>query len=109
MNVRFAAGAVRCRVTPAEMAELLQSGSLKLEISLPRNHRFQVTVRASTLAAWQLASDPTGLWIEVPRAELVQLNESLPRREGIAHVFELDCGERVQLGLEVDVRRRRPT
>jgi hypothetical protein len=107
LNVRFSAGAVRCRVTQAEMTELLRSGSLKLAISLPHNHRFQLSVRASALAAWQLDSDPTGLWIEIPRAELVQLSESLPSREGIAHVFELPSGEPLQVGFEVDVRKRR--
>jgi hypothetical protein len=107
VNVRFAARAVRCRVTQTEMDELLRSGSLKLVVSLPRNHQFQVTVRAATLAAWQLESDPTGLWIEIPRAEIVQLSESLPTREGITHVFQLAGGEQMALSLEVDVRKRR--
>lgn len=109
MNVRFAADAVRCRVTRAEMDELLSSGILKLVVALPRNHQFQVTVRAAVLGSWRLDSDPTGLWIEVPRAEIVQLAASLPNREGIEHAFDLDLGRQVRVALEVDVRKARRT
>ena len=107
MNVRFSAGAVRCRATRAEMDELLRCGSLKLVVSLPRNHHFQVTVRAAVLPAWQFDTDPTGLWIEIPRAEIAQLSESLPSREGITHVFELAAGGQLRLSFEVDVRKRK--
>ena len=106
MNVRFSAGAVRCRVTQAELAELLRSGSLKLLVALPRNHHFQVSVRAAVLPTWQLDSDPTGLWIEIPRTQIAELSTALPSREGITHVFDLGSGEQVQLSFEVDVRRR---
>ena len=88
------------------MDELLRAGSLKLAIPLPRNHHFHVTLRAAALPAWQLDSDPTGLWIEIPRTEIVQLSESLPSREGITHVFELMAGTHLQLSFEVDVRKR---
>jgi hypothetical protein len=107
VNVRFAAGAVRCRITQGEMDELLRVGSLRLTVALPRNHHFQVTVCAAALAAWQLDTDPTGLWIQIPRTEIVQLQQALPSREGIAHAFELDAGGQVQVSLEVDVRKRR--
>jgi hypothetical protein len=107
VNVRFAVGTVRCRITPGEMDELLRAGSLKLTVVLPRHHQFQVTVRAAALTTWQLDTDPTGLWLEIPRAEILQLQQALPSREGIAHVFELDAGGQVQVNLEVDVRKRR--
>jgi hypothetical protein len=107
VNVRFAADAVRCRVTQAELDELLQSGSLKLLVPLPRNHQFQVTVRAAVLGGWRLDSDPTGLWIEIPRSDIDQLAASLPSREGIEHGFELEDGATIRLAFEVDVRKRR--
>ena len=106
MNVRFSEDAVRCRVTALELEELLRSGSLKLAVALPRNHQMQVTVRAAALGKWQLDSDPTGLWIGIPRGEIQQLSLGLPSREGITHVFELDAGRQVQVSFEVDVRKR---
>jgi hypothetical protein len=104
--VRFSDGAVRCRVTQLELEELLRAGSLKLAVALPRNHQMQVTVRAAALGTWQLDSDPTGLWIGIPRGEIQQLSSGLPNREGITHTFELDAGQRVQVSFEVDVRKR---
>ena len=107
--MRFAADAVRCRVTRAEMDQLLSSGSLQLKVPLPRNHQFQVTVRAAQLATWSLDSDPTGLWIEIPRSEVAQLAAALPSREGIEHGFELEPGRMMRVAFEVDVRKPRPS
>jgi hypothetical protein len=106
VNVRFSAGAVRCRVTPLELEELLRAGILKLAVALPRNHQLQVTVRAAALSAWQLDSDPTGLWIGIPRGEIQQLSLGLPSREGIAHRFDLEAAQQLQVSFEVDVRKR---
>jgi hypothetical protein len=81
---------------------------LVLAVPLPRQHRFQLTVRAAALGEWHLESDPTGLWVSIPRTEIAQLSQALPSREGIAHLFKLGDGQQVQVGFEVDVRKRPP-
>ena len=105
MNVRFTADSIRCRFTPAEF-QLLNSGrAVELIVALPRNHAFKINVRPSALNQWQLASDPTGIWITVPASELKLLAETLPSREGIERSFELDTGS-ILVILEVDVRKK---
>jgi hypothetical protein len=104
MNVRFTPDSIRCRLTSAEF-ELLKSGrAVDLIVALPRNHSFRINLRPSALNQWQLASDPTGIWITVPAREVNSLAEMLPSKEGIEHSFELDVGSIVVI-LEVDVRR----
>jgi hypothetical protein len=107
VNVRFSEGAVRCRVTKEEFEQLLGSGTLKLVVELPRSHTLQVTVRAAVFGPWLVESDPTGIWIGIPRAELQQLAQALPSREGITHAFVLDAAQPLQVSFEVDVRKRR--
>lgn len=70
MNLGFANRAVRCRVTRAELDRLLSGRAVSLEIALPRDHRFRANVRTVALRDWQLDSDPTGLWLAIPRTEL---------------------------------------
>ncbi len=105
MNVRLSVGAVRVRVTNAEFETLLSSRALTLEVALPRNHAFRVNVRPAAIGGWALDSDPTGLWITIPRAELVALSGSLPSRAGLEKSFELTTGGSVNVMFEVDVRK----
>ena len=104
MNVRFTADSIRCRLTPAEFALLNSGRAVELIVALPRNHAFKINVRPSALNQWQLASDPTGIWITVPANELKSLAETLPSREGIERSFDLDAGS-IVVNLEVDVRK----
>lgn len=103
MNIKFSAGAVRCRVTRPELDSLLSSRAVTLEVALPRNHVFRVNVRPAAVGGWLLQSDPTGLWITIPRGELEALAESVPSREGIEKHFDLNGGS-VRVQFEVDVR-----
>ena len=106
MNVRFSDCAIRCRVLRPELEQLLSSGSLRLAVPMPRRHSLQVTVRSAPMGSWQVASDPTGIWISIPRDQLELLAQSLPSREGITHSFAIDSGPPLQLSFEVDVRKR---
>jgi hypothetical protein len=106
MKVRFAEQSVRCRVTRAELATLLSGRAIALEVTMPREHVFRLNVRPSALDQWQLDSDPTGLWLTIPRTELQALSESLPSREGIERAFELSNGGSVSMSFEVDVKDR---
>ena len=105
MNLRISEQALRWRVTRAEVDLLLSGRAVKLHVALPRAHSFQAVVRVSAIQGWQLDSDPTGIWLTVPRAELQALAESLPRKEPIEHVMDVD-GRELRLSFEVDVRER---
>lgn len=104
MNIRLSAGNVRVRVMRSELDTLLSSRAIKLELALPRNHLFRVNIRPAVIGGWSLESDPTGLWITIPRAELEALSQSLPSRDGLEHSFELANDGSVQVSFEVDVR-----
>lgn len=106
MNARLSEGAVRIRVTRSEFDILLSSRALTLEVALPRNHTFRINVRPAPVGHWTLDSDPTGLWITIPRAELETLSQALPSRGGLEHPFELTNGGSVLVSFEVDVRER---
>jgi hypothetical protein len=103
MNVRFSDGAIRCRATSTELERLQSGRAISLELCLPRERRFLINVRPAALETWQLESDPTGIWISIPRSQLEALANSLPSRDGIEHGFEAAEG-RVIVSFEVDVR-----
>ena len=106
MNIKFSDGAVRCRVSRAELDRLLSGRAVALEVQLPRNHAFRANVWPGAMAGWQLESDPTGIWITIPKAELQALSESLPSKEGIEQEFDATEGK-VKVSFEVDVRESR--
>jgi hypothetical protein len=105
VNARLSEGAVRIRVTRSEFDVLLSSRALKLEVALPRNHTFRINVRSTPVGGWTLDSDPTGLWITIPRAELEALSQALPSRDGLEHPFELTNGGSVLVSFEVDLKK----
>ncbi|MGC3979656.1 MAG: hypothetical protein QM808_00165 [Steroidobacteraceae bacterium] len=104
MNLRFAAHSIRIRMSADEFAQLHAGKSLGLEVPLPRGHAFRAKVNQSS-GDWQFDSDPTGLWLSVPRVELNSLAQELPSRQGLLHAFNTQQGE-LQISLEVDVKTR---
>ncbi len=104
MNVRLAEGAIRIRVARAELDTLLSSRALTLQVALPRNHTFRINVRPTPIGGWSLDSDPTGIWVTIPRAELETLAQSLPSRDGLDRSFEVSNGGSVVVSFEVDVK-----
>jgi hypothetical protein len=103
MNVRFSQQAIRCRATRAELERLLTGRAISLELCLPRDRRFRVNVRPAVLDAWQLDSDPTGIWITIPRSALQTLAQQLPSKEGVEHSFPTAEGSAV-VSFEVDLK-----
>jgi hypothetical protein len=103
MNVRFSEQAIRCRATAVELQQLLTGRALALELCLPRDRKFRVNVRPAVLETWQLESDPTGIWLAIPRSQLQALAETVPRKEGIQQSFETAQGN-VSVTFEVDLR-----
>ena len=104
MNVRFSDGAIRCRATSAELEQLLTGRAIELELCLPRDRRFLVNVRPSALQKWQLESDPTGIWVSIPRSQIEELAKTLPSKEGIEHGFATAQGS-VVVKFEVDLKK----
>jgi len=102
MNLRFATHSIRVRITSEEFQLLYEGKPLGLEVSLPRGHVFRAKVNPST--EWLFDSDPTGLWLNIPRVELDTLHQALPSKEGISHAFSTHHGE-LEISLEVDVKR----
>jgi hypothetical protein len=104
MNVHFSVQSLRCRIDRAELDRLLAGRAIALEVPLPRNHVFRVSVRPGTLPAdrggWQLESDPTGIWLTVPRSELEALAQSA--EVGVARDFPTgqQGSVRVDFGLD---------
>lgn len=105
MNVRFSDQALRCRIIRAELDRLLSGRAVALEVVLPRDHRLRINVRPAAVGPWQLDSDPTGIWLTIPRADLESLSESLPSKEGIEQSFDTSNGGSVRVSFEIDVRR----
>lgn len=49
---------------------------------------------------WQLESDPTGLWLTIPRAELEQLGQTETFAERLMHDFPVSSNQQMQVILE---------
>jgi hypothetical protein len=106
MNIKFSDEAVRCRVSRVELDRLLSGRAIALEVPLPRNHLFRANVWPGAMGGWQLESDPTGIWITIPKTELQALAESLPNRDGIEQDFDTATEGKVKVSFEVDVREQ---
>ena len=104
MNVRFAPQEVRFRITRDELGQLCSGRALVMHVNLPGQHTFQASVAADRFGAWRLDSDPTGLWLAVPKGQLEVFTDGEPVAEGLQHQFELASGGALSLSFEVDVR-----
>ena len=107
MNIKFSDNGVRCRVSRSELDRLLTGRAVALEVPLPRNHSFRANIWPGAMDGWQLESDPTGIWITIPKVELQSLAESLPSKEGIEKEFDGGEGP-ITVRFQVDVRDRTP-
>lgn len=113
MEVRFAGQALYCQISRAELDRLLSGRAIELQVALPRSHNFRINVRPSALAAdrggWQLESDPTGIWLTAPRAEIELLGQTTAFSERLMREFEVSSDTKVQVVLEVAVGEAGPS
>lgn len=104
MDVRFSGQALFCQITRLELARLASGRSVDLVVQLPKLHNFRVSVRPSPMSAdrggWQLESDPTGIWLTIPRAELELLGQTTTFAERLTREFPVSDRERVQVILQ---------
>jgi len=105
MNFKFAHNSVRVRVSSDEFAQLRSGKGLFLEVQLPGHHVFKARLSTSPDAQWHFDSDPTGMWITVPRTDIESLAQNLPSKDGIDHAFETSK-DALLVSLEVDVKKR---
>jgi hypothetical protein len=103
MNLRFAPNSIRIRTTAAEFKQLCENRTLSLDVPLPHGHAFRAKVNTAATGDWQFDSDPTGMWLSLPRQELDNLAQELPSRIGIIHRFGTQQGE-LQISFEVDTK-----
>ncbi|HEY5755170.1 MAG TPA: hypothetical protein VIU34_05070 [Steroidobacter sp.] len=104
MDVRFSGQALYCQISRAELATLTSGRSVDLIVSLPKHRTFRVSVRPSAMSAdrggWQLDSDPTGLWLTIPRAELEQLGQTETFAERLMRDFPVTSSQQIQVIVE---------
>lgn len=104
MDVRFSGQALFCQITRSELERLSSGRAIDLVVQLPKHHSFRVSVRPSPMSVdrggWQLETDPTGIWLTIPRAELEPLGQTTTLAERLIHEFPVSDTERVQVFLE---------
>lgn len=104
MDVRFSSRALYCQITRSELERLSSGRTVDLVVQLPKHHSFRMSVRPSPLSAdrggWQLDSDPTGMWLTIPRSELELLGQTTTFAERLARDFAVTDQERLQVILE---------
>jgi len=103
MNVRFAPGEVRFRITREELDQLRSGRPVVMIVALPGQHAFQASIVSNQFGTWRLDSDPTGLWLALPKSSLDAFTD-VPSADGLEHCFELASGGAVNLVFEVDIR-----
>ena len=107
MNVRFSDRHIRFRVGRDELERLMTGRTLALDVPMPRAHQFHASVSVTPIGDWQLDSDPTGLWLSIPRSAIENLSNGTPTKEGLQHEFDLGAGKRLEVGFEVDLKTDR--
>lgn len=104
MDVKFTGQALYCQITRSELERLLSGRAIELQVALPRNHIFRVSVRPAVMPAdrggWQLDSDPTGIWLTVPRDEIALLGQTTSFAERLMRDFPVSAKQNVQVILE---------
>lgn len=104
MDVRFSGQSLYCQISRAELATLVSGRSVDLIVSLPKHRTFRVSVRPSAMTSdrggWALDSDPTGLWLTIPRAELEQLGQTETFAERLMRDFPVSSSQQMHVILE---------
>jgi hypothetical protein len=104
VDVRFSGQSLYCQITRSELERLSTGRSIDLVVQLPKHHSFRMSLRPSPMSAerggWQLDSDPTGMWLTIPRAELELLGQTTTFAERLVREFPVSDGENVQVILE---------
>lgn len=98
MKLQIRNESLRLRVDEAELATLLDGGTLRISPRLGD----RTIVDFSLDLGDRLAFEPTGGWrISIPRDVVLAYIETLPRRDALT--FALDAGG-IELQFEIDVR-----
>lgn len=101
MDLQFAAASIGIRINREELSKLYAGNSIGLNVSMPCSHMFRVKLGQTNLSGWQFDSDPTGLWLSVPRAQLALLVDNPTAHKSIEHQFATQ-GEMLTIVLRVE-------
>ncbi len=104
MDVRFSGQSLYCQITRSELHRLSSGLSVDLIFQLPKHRSFRVSLRPSAMSAdrggWQLDSDPTGIWLTIPRTELQMFGQTTTFAERVVRDFAVSENENLQVILE---------
>ncbi len=102
MNIRLAPGELRIAITRTELDQLRARRAILLELALPRQHVMRVSVTAVAVGDWQLDSDPTGVWLAIPRRDLESFATEPGAGPSVVRHFDTNDGRPVTLVLQVE-------
>lgn len=104
MDVRFSGQTLYCQISRSELGCLAAGRAIDLKVALPRHHAFRMSVRPSAMSAdrggWQIETDPTGIWLTIPRTELELLGQTTTFAERLMREFPVSATETVKVVLE---------
>lgn len=103
MNLQFAANRIHIHATADEFQQLCDNRTLTLDVPLPHGHAFRAKLNTISSSDWLCESDPTGLWLSMPRRELRELAAAQPGQVGLVHHFDTQRGD-LEISFEVDDR-----
>jgi hypothetical protein len=85
------------RLAPLERAEFLRGRAVSIAVDLPRRRSLSVSIASSLVGDWRCDSDPTGIWINVPRGACGE-----PLAPELVHEFVVDDGRALRLTVVFD-------
>jgi len=108
MKFRIDQNRIIFRLSPAQWHQLLETGKIHEKTGLPGGMTLQYRVETAQKGA------ETGFCFQdniftftLPRHLLEQHDKDLPSRAGICHEFILEDGEKLNLSLQVDMKKGR--
>lgn len=107
MNVRFALGEIRFRVTSEEFDRLCKGEDVELE-TIPLKFSVRST-KNSIDQGMALDMTSSSVHMVISQEELQELSSRLPSREGIEKTLPLVGERHVRVAFEVDIKRGQST
>jgi len=104
MEARISGQTLLCQISRSELDRMISGRAIDLDLRLPRNHHFRISVRPSPLDAerggWRLDSDPTGIWLTIPNDQLQLFGQTKTFAERLIREFPISKTENMQVIVE---------
>ncbi len=102
MRVQQHDQSLRLRIDEAELARLLEGGTVRNDTRWPDNHVQGQRIVLGLALAWQ--RDPEGWCVTLPEVEVRTLAARLPSREGLEFELPIAGHDGLRIRFDVDVR-----